>query len=58
MVQNKKFPSLKGEFVKWVDEMVFIVSIDGKEILAVKDFWTGDIPAYKNDVKVGVNSNG
>lgn len=57
MVRNKKFPSLTGEFVRWIDDTVFIVSVDGKEILAVRDYWTGDIPAYKHDAEVGGKSN-
>ena len=55
MVRNNAHPNLKGEFVRWLNESMFTVVIptrDGPvEMLAHKDYWTGDIPEYEPDVK-------
>jgi hypothetical protein len=51
MVSNKKFPKIQGEFIRWINDEEFTVLICGKEILAHKDYWEGNIPAKSEETK-------
>lgn len=48
MVYSKRFPKIQGEFVRWISDTEFIVRIGGTDVLAHRDYWAGDIPAYDN----------
>ena len=42
MLYHKTVQSLKGEFVKWINNDEFIVSVHGEHLIGHKDFWEGD----------------
>lgn len=41
MIYSKIIPHMCGEFDRWINNEEFIAFVDGREMIAHKDYWYG-----------------